>query len=113
MALYHVRVYDPINISAYAPKTIRENNIRLTRHARQKLKQRGIQLKFPICKCYPVEYELDDQGNIIKTLLRAPFDDTYDICVSLKYDGTIITVYRIFKNFHHERLDESRYVKHG
>jgi hypothetical protein len=33
--------------------------------------------------------------------------------VSLKYDGTIITVYRIFKNFHHERLDESRYVKHG
>jgi uncharacterized protein YqgV (UPF0045/DUF77 family) len=113
MALFHVEVYDPIRISAYAPKTIRKQSIRLTAHAKRKLKSRGIQLQFPICKCTPIEYELDEQGNIIKTLLRAPYDDVYDICLVLKYDGTIITVYRVFKNFHHEKLNTTRYVQRG
>ena len=110
MALYHIEVYDPIDIRAYAPKTIRKQSIRLTSHAKRKLKSRGIRLEWPICKCQPIEYELDEHGNIIKTLLRAPHDDVYDLCVVLKYDGTIITIYRVFKNFHHENLDRSRYV---
>jgi hypothetical protein len=113
MALFHVAVYDPIKISAYAPKTLRKDSIRLTSHAKKKLKSRGIQLQWPICKCKPIEYELDEQGNIIKTLLRAPFDDVYDLCFVLKYDGTIITIYRVFKNFHHEKLDVSKYVQRG
>ena len=111
MARYHCRVYDPYDIAKYAPKTIRQKNIKLSLHAKFKKKARNIQLTFPICHCYPVEYETNKVGQVTKVLMRAPYTDERDLCISLSYDGCILTVWTIAKDDQHDKLNTSNYVQ--
>jgi hypothetical protein len=113
MVRYHTRLYDPYDIASLVPTFIRRT--RLSKHARYKVQASSINLRWPITNAYPFEYYVDD-GNIVKVVFRAPYDQTWDICLVVDYvNGKITTVWLVSKDYHHENLDTSLYERcpHG
>jgi hypothetical protein len=90
----------------------RNGEYRLTQHARDRMREKGVRLpsRIPFFKCQVIEVTIE-YGEITKFLVRFPDDCAGDICVSCTSTGNICTVYKNRPNDRHSTLDTRQYMR--
>jgi len=112
--MYHTDVYFPAWLKLQAENArdyICSDDLHLTRHARERIKEKGLDIptRYNVCKGKIIEIEVDDNNRVIKLLFRVE-KENYDLCFTILCNRTITTVYGRDKNDNNSTLEKNRYI---
>lgn len=110
---YHRDVFLPRNLEMAVLSTLvkMDGKFHLSRHAAERLKEKGIELpeRIPFRACEVVEVTQKDRA-LYKFLVRFTHDEGRDTCLSLSPKGKVITCWMNERTDQHKTLHKSRYV---
>lgn len=112
--LYHQAIGIPSFIRTQIPlakRWIASNDVFLTEHAKERLKEKGLDrpTRQDIINGQVIEIEVGDNNRITKLLIRAK-KPTYDLCFAVRTNRAIVTVYGRHKDDNNSTLDRKRYI---
>lgn len=111
---YHRDIYFPDQLERLCRAILskHQRSYRLSGHARDRLFEKGVDLRgpLPLGRCEVIEATMHGQL-VEKILVRFPYDTQDDLVFGLTHHGVVTTCYWNARNDEHKTLRVSEYVR--